>query len=59
MDEVLIPNVEDLIAENPAVVSFLVRPCYLKRETESSLEEGLISGEYVSATLSEKAVANR
>jgi hypothetical protein len=30
MEDVLIPNVEDLISENPAVVSCLVPPCCLK-----------------------------
>ena len=53
MDDVLIPNVEDLISENPAV-GILSCPAILSEtsKTESLLGEGLISREYVPATLS-------
>jgi hypothetical protein len=35
MEDVLIPNVEDLISENLAVVSCLVLPCCLKQTKQS------------------------
>ena len=40
MDDVLIPNVEDLISEKPAVVSSLVLPCSLKNGTRVIVRKG-------------------
>jgi hypothetical protein len=47
MDDVLIPNMEDLVSENRAVVSCLVLPCCLKQGNRVIVRRGIMSGECV------------